>query len=590
MKMKQELRQIYDDFSNGRLSQTEALDKIKALKLKQQASKVGVLMATPLWKAHRVGPSIDVAEFGEHHVVLCELPKVNNTTLEFLLPRSQCWSLQAEAEKNIAQRYSEHALACFERIQAILQRKPRERVLFQVVAGGDGEQSLLAGLSALLKTAALENPQFTGQLILVAAGTTSEELARHLKQEQGGGLESVVRYTTGERQVLGWEEITSAAEDEVPIGFHDGGVYLITGGLGRLGFLFAEEIVRQREKARVVLTGRRALTADQQALIEGLGARGRVSYKQTDLENLGHVKRLVRQIQEEHGQLNGIVHSAGEIADAFILKKSREEFGRVVVPKVEGTYNLDEASAEAALDFFVLFSSAAGAMGNVGQGDYAAANAFMDQFARYRNERVKAGDRQGQTRSINWGLWESGGMKVDAATQERLEQTLGLQPMQTAIGIQAFHRSLMLPHDQLLVLAGRVPQLRRTLLTPERAERRASEQHRTKPLAVVDTPAFHTDSESLEEKTQHYLRRQCSELLRMPSHKIDPQAVLETYGIDSILAMKLTSQLEKTFGPLSKTLFFEYQTIGHLTKYFMESHGGRLTSLFTANEATAMAG
>ena len=54
MKMKQELRQIYDDFSNGRLSQTEALDKIKALKLKQQASKVGVLMATPLWKAHRV--------------------------------------------------------------------------------------------------------------------------------------------------------------------------------------------------------------------------------------------------------------------------------------------------------------------------------------------------------------------------------------------------------------------------------------------------------------------------------------------------------------------------------------------------------
>ena len=100
----------------------------------------------------------------------------------------------------------------------------------------------------MLKTAALENPQFTGQLILVAAETTSEELARLLKQEQGGALESVVRYTTGERQVWRWEEITPAAGDEVPIGFHDGGVYLITGGLGRLGFLFAEEIVRQREK------------------------------------------------------------------------------------------------------------------------------------------------------------------------------------------------------------------------------------------------------------------------------------------------------------------------------------------------------
>ena len=118
--MKQELRQIYDDFSNGRLSQTEALDKIKALKLKEHAPKVGVLMATPLWKAHSVGSSIDVAEFecAEHHVVLCELPKVNITTLEFLLPRSQCWSLQAEAEKNIAQRYMSmrwRALSAFKR-------------------------------------------------------------------------------------------------------------------------------------------------------------------------------------------------------------------------------------------------------------------------------------------------------------------------------------------------------------------------------------------------------------------------------------------------------------------------------------------
>src|SRR5215472_12364752 len=428
--MKKELRQIYDDVSNGRLSQTEALDKVKAVKLKEHAPRAGGLIASPVWKAHSVEPSIGLAEFefAEHHVVLGELPKVDTATLQFLLPRSQCLLLPAQMEKNIAQRYSEHALACFARIQAILQSKPREKVLFHIVVTKAGEQSLLAGLSALLKTAALENPQFTGQLILVAAETTSEDLARYLKQEQGGPLESVVRYETGERRVWDWEEIAPAEGEEVPIAFHEGGVYLITGGLGRLGFLFAGEILSQREKARVVVTGRGALTADKHALIEGLGARaGRVSYRQVDLGNLGQVERLVRQIQEEYGQLNGIVHSAGEIADAFILKKSPEEFGRVLVPKVEGTYNLDEASAEVALDFFVLFSSAAAAMGNVGQGDYAAANAFMDQFARYRNERVRAGERRGQTRSINWGLWESGGMKVDAATLERLQRTLGLQ-------------------------------------------------------------------------------------------------------------------------------------------------------------------
>src|SRR5262249_3347228 len=90
------------------------------------------------------------------------------------------------------------------------------------------------------------------------------------------------------------------------------------------------------------------------------------------------------------------------------------------------------------------------------------------------------------------------------------------------------------------------------------------------------------NSGTLVEKTQEYLCRQFSELLRLPAHKIDPQAALENYGIDSILAMKLTNQLEKTFGALSKTLFFEYQTIHELTEYFTQSHSARLGTLFAA--------
>ena len=87
-------------------------------------------------------------------------------------------------------------------------------------------------------------------------------------------------------------------------------------------------------------------------------------------------------------------------------------------------------------------------------------------------------------------------------------------------------------------------------------------------IGAPEADAATIDSDSLVEKTQDYLRRQLSELLKLPSHKIDPQAALEKYGIDSILAMKLTNQLEKTFGSLPKTLFFEYQTISELSEYF----------------------
>src|SRR5262249_38749871 len=84
--------------------------------------------------------------------------------------------------------------------------------------------------------------------------------------------------------------------------------------------------------------------------------------------------------------------------------------------------------------------------------------------------------------------------------------------------------------------------------------------------------AVEIGSDILVAQTQDYLRKQFSELMKLPSHKIDPQAALEEYGIDSILAMKLTNQLEKTFGSLSKTLFFEYQTIAGLARYFVKAH------------------
>ena len=90
------------------------------------------------------------------------------------------------------------------------------------------------------------------------------------------------------------------------------------------------------------------------------------------------------------------------------------------------------------------------------------------------------------------------------------------------------------------------------------------------------------DSKSLVEETQGYLCRQLAGLLKLPSHKIDPRAALEKYGIDSMLAMKLTNQLEKTFGSLSKTLLFEYQTIRELAEYFITNYSSQLTALFTA--------
>jgi len=133
----------------------------------------------------------------------------------------------------------------------------------------------------------------------------------------------------------------------------------------------------------------------------------------------------------------------------------------------------------------------------------------------------------------------------------------------------------------MLVVEGDIALIRRALaarhpIEPEPLSLPAAVEQ----SAAADAHAAAMTSANLIERTEDYLRRQCSQLLKVPAHQIDPQSPLEHYGIDSIIALKLISQLEKSFGPLSKTLFFEYQTLRDLAGYFVQSHTARLAALF----------
>jgi hypothetical protein len=110
------------------------------------------------------------------------------------------------------------------------------------------------------------------------------------------------------------------------------------------------------------------------------------------------------------------------IQDNYILKKTEQEIRKVLMPKVNGLMYLDNAARELELEFFIFFSSTAGTLGNIGQSDYSAANAFMDAFAEYRNGLVKLKQRQGKTLSINWPLWKEGGIHPPEETMVMMHQ------------------------------------------------------------------------------------------------------------------------------------------------------------------------
>lgn len=576
--MKNNLKKIYQDLAGGKLSQKEALEKIRILKLSQQEGIAGTLLVTPTWEQQTitVQPGQDQFEYTQRHVVLCELPHVNAKMVESSIANCHCLSLQTKIQKNIAECFNEVAETCFELIKKILKDKPHGQVLVQIVLANKQEETLFAGLSGLLKTAALENPMIRGQIILAMPDIKGEVLVIHLQMDKTRDQDKIIKYEHNVRYVLRLQEV-HPNPDSPKIAFKDNGVYLITGGLGGLGVLFAKEIIKQTHKAQIILVGRSALTSDKKKMLEELSIRnGSVQYRQLDIADFDQVNQLMDATKKEYNKLHGIIHCAGIHLDNFILTKSAKEFRQVLKPKVNGTFNLDKASQDMDLDFIAMFSSVASWLGNTGQADYATANSFMDHFAVYRNSLVALKRRKGKTLSINWPLWAEGGMSMDQTTQKMLKEITGLHTLQTSSGMLNFYRSLELTQDQIMVMDGDIAHIRRGLF----------ENQPNPPMVqpVMKTSTAAIDSTNFFEKTQDFLCKQLAAQLKIVSHQLNPQEPLEKYGIDSIMAMNLTNQLEKTFGSLPKTLFFEFQTIHELSGYFLKSYPEALTALFIKNE------
>ena len=559
--------------------------------LKKQNGLTNMYLAAPVWQSRPLttsdkGMPANGARVEQHHVILCEVPGIEIKQLENLLPGRECLKIEKK-QSDMAERFADGALECFERIQTILKGRPKRKVLVQLIVNNDYEQSVFAGLSGLFRTASLENPHFIGQIIQIDEQTTAEQLAQLSLDNTAVPEESLIRYVQNERYVLQWEAV-ELAQETPKIAFNDKGVYLITGGLGGLGVLFAKEILQQTKNARIILTGRSELTGEKKKTMDALTAQGAaVEYHTVDIGNAGQVNELISGIIGKYNQLNGVIHSAGIISDNFILKKTSEEFRKVLASKVSGTFHLDQACQEIDLDFMVLFSSDS-AFGSIGQADYAVANGFMDQFASYRNQLVSVGQRKGLTVSVNWPLWQDGGMKLDEAILEMQQKATGMQPMPTATGMQVFYQCLEGGHSQVSVTIKDSYQSQSESSFDNESDTQDNDIHQIE----EDTPgeSLVTQDESsgvagdnLFEQTQEFLKKQFAALFKLPPHQIDPQASLENYGIDSILTINVTNQLEKTFGALSKTLLFEYHTIHELTEYFLEEFEEKLTSLFAVS-------
>lgn len=511
---------------------------------------------------------------------------------ELLKYKSECTSkinglfvdgMEFDKSINVDKLYSKLALHFFEFMKDVQNKENEKEQLIQIVVKEEERLLGLLGFIGMLKSISLENSKIKTQLIIISKEIKSSELISVLNIEAKFlNTNNVIKYDGQCRSTLMLEEINDIPETE-DISFKENGTYLITGGLGGLGEIFIKEILNKTKDVNLILVGRSKLSNEKKRYISELSCdRKNIKYIQTDISDIIQVEKLFNQIQKKFKGLSGIIHAAGILSDSLIVNKSSDDFKKVLSPKVAGAFNLDEFSKDMDLDFIALFSSGSSVKGNVGQTDYAAANGFMDTFSIYRNKLVEQNERKGKTISINWPLWQDGGMNVDDSTKVLIKQNLGIDVLNTKLGIKSFYISLNMHYNQILVLEGDKEMLRKAVILDEPVEEKILQVEND---IKSDNPVANINSGDLEEKCVDFLKKELSMMFKLPSHKIDSEAPLEKYGLDSIMTMNLTTQLEKSFGTLSKTLFFEYQTIQQLSKYFIESYADKLSELLNVEDS-----
>jgi NADP-dependent 3-hydroxy acid dehydrogenase YdfG/acyl carrier protein len=358
----------------------------------------------------------------------------------------------------------------------------------------------------------------------------------------------------------------------VPRSLDPEGTVVITGGTGDLGARVARHLAGEHGVRRLLLTSRRGQDAPGAAeLVEELRELGaEASVVACDAAERDDLSGLLGSIDAEH-PLTAVVHTAGVLDDAVIESLTEEQVERVMRPKVDAALLLDELTRGTELAELVLFSSQSGTMGAPGQGNYAAANVFLDALA----ERRRA---QGlPAKSLAWGLWsDARGMasQLDEADAARLAR-LGVAVMQDELELFDAAResaeAVVLPtrFDTAALRSaaegGTLPPLFQDLVRGRARRERETVESLEQQLAGVP-------EEEREDKVLDVVSEQVAAVLGHSSAgAVDPERNFKELGFDSLSAVELRNRLTRISGQrLPSTLIFDHPSPVALTQYLLK--------------------
>ncbi|MGO4618330.1 SDR family NAD(P)-dependent oxidoreductase, partial [Nocardia sp. 2YAB30] len=433
-------------------------------------------------------------------------------------------------------------------------------VLTRAAVGVSGESPDPAGAAVwgLVRSAQFEHP---GRFVLIDAGV-DEDVTVDVIAAAVGSDEPQLAVRSGAVWVPRLRRQTgSAVADGSAFG---AGAVLITGGTSGLGAVVARHVVEAHGVRRLVLVSRRGERADGVAqLVNELTAAGaQVRVAACDVSDRAALAVLLAELSDEFAP-SAVIHSAGVLDDGTIESLTAEQMDRVLASKADAAWHLHELTSDRLLSAFVLFSSVAGVVGTPGQGNYAAANAFLDALA---SRRRAAGL---PAVSIAWGSWnQASGMTsgLGSTAMARMGR-LGVRPLETADGLALFDRAVVaaapvvvgteFDTEALSVQAreGSLPRMLHSIVTVP--VRRAADTSGTLARRLAAAPSQEREAIVLD-----VVREQVAGVLgHISGDAIDATAPFTELGFDSLAGVEFRNRLAKATGvQLPSTLVFDHPT------------------------------
>jgi len=374
--------------------------------------------------------------------------------------------------------------------------------------------------------------------------TRIQDAFRYMQQSRQIG-KVVVSFENG--NAIPQQQIQALPKQDQELQCDSKGCYLITGGLSGFGLKTASWLTEKGAKSLVLISRSANVDKTSKQIIETLKAKGvEVYIRACDVTDKVMLLNLVTEIQREIAPLKGLIHAAMVLDDGLIRNMTQDQLLKVMRPKVTGTWNLHEVTADLKLDFFVLYSSATTFVGNPGQANYVAANSYMESLVNYRRSK-------GLTACFAaWGaISDVGYLARNEDTKDALQSRLGGEALNSDQALKMLEKIILSNKAGTAVIDldwGVIQRVMPSASSAKYEELQRNVKNSDNDHEDIQTLIANLSAAEIQDLVVDLLLDEIEQILRLPREKLDVERSIFDLGMDSLMGMELVLAIEERFG------------------------------------------